>query len=44
MQCEYCRKHIDKEEHLRGCVYHPDPAKRRIGWNLSPQIAQDDFR
>lgn len=38
MQCEYCRKRTDKEEHLRGCVYHPDPKYRRTGpWDQADE-------
>jgi len=34
--CPECQNRGDKGGHLRGCIYHPDPALRRVGWNLDP--------
>ena len=34
--CPECENRGREGSHLRGCIFHPDPASRRVGWNLDP--------
>lgn len=32
--CSECENRDVGGGHLRGCINHPDPQSRRLGWNL----------
>ena len=35
-KCPECENRGINGDHLRGCIFHDDPTRRRVGWNLDP--------